>query len=158
GVSMRSAGAAVTGYWIALTCGRVLAACALRNVRVATLLRASFAALVLGLALFALRIAPQTDVAALLLAGAAAGPIFPSLIATTKERVGGAHTSNAIGFQIAAAALGQALVPALLGALGRRFGLDALSAGLAAIALAVTLGFARSQRSAHCEVARRETC
>jgi hypothetical protein len=60
----------------------------------------------------------------LVVMGLSSAPIFPSLIAATPERVGTVHTANAIGFQIAAAALGQSLLPGGMGGLADRFGLE----------------------------------
>jgi fucose permease len=96
-----------------------------------------------SLAVFAAAWSAATDVVALVLAGAAAGPIFPSLIATTPARMGARHAANTIGMQIAAAALGQAVGPTLLGAIGRRHGLDALALTLPALAVVVALLVAR---------------
>ncbi len=45
--------------------------------------------------------------------GLSSAPVFPSLIAATPGPVGTAHTTNAIGFQIAAAAAGQSLLPGI---------------------------------------------
>ena len=63
----------------------------------------------------------------LLLAGVACGPIFPSLIAVTPARVGLPHAANAVGFQIAASALGLSVVPGLVGVAGARFGVEAIA-------------------------------
>ena len=60
----------------------------------------------------------------LALIGLALAPIFPSLIATTPERLGTAHTANGVGFQIAAAVLGQSLLPGMMGILARHLGLE----------------------------------
>jgi fucose permease len=147
GIAMTTAGPWVTCFWVGLTTGRVLGAFALRTRPVATVLRATVTLLVASLALFAASLPAPSDLVALVLAGAAAGPIFPSLIATTPGRVGTRHGANAIGMQIAAAALGQALVPSLLGAIGRRHGLDALTLALPALALVVAVLVALVQRT-----------
>ncbi len=118
GVAMTTAGPWVTCYWIGLTVGRVLGALALRTRPVGAVLRVALLLLTASLVAFAARLPEPSDLVALVLAGGAAGPIFPSLIATTPTRVGARHAANAIGMQIAAAALGQALVPSFLGASG----------------------------------------
>ena len=59
------------------------------------------------------------------------------MIASTPARVGTEHTSNAIGFQIAAAVLGQSLVPAVIGLMARRVGLEFVGAGLLVSAVTV---------------------
>ena len=56
-------------------------------------------------------------------------------MATTPARLGQVHRANAIGFQIAAAALGQALLPATLGAVAARSGLESIGLVLLTLAL-----------------------
>jgi hypothetical protein len=51
--------------------------------------------------------------------------------------VGEAHAANAIGFQVAAAALGQSLLPALAGVLAERAGLEILGPLLLAAGVAL---------------------
>jgi hypothetical protein len=68
-------------------------------------------------------ITPSLSFLGLALVGLAAGPIFPSLIATTPQRLGIAHTANGVGFQIAAAALGQSLLPTFVGVFARHMNL-----------------------------------
>jgi hypothetical protein len=70
----------------------------------------------------------------LLIAGIACGPVFPSLIAETPSRLGPAHTPNAVGFQVAAAASGQSLLPSAMGALAARSGFEAIPLALVAAA------------------------
>jgi fucose permease len=67
--------------------------------------------------------------------GFAAAPVFPLLIATTPGRLGALHTANGVGLQIAAAMLGAALLPALLGILAHRLGLEVIGPGLFVVAL-----------------------
>jgi hypothetical protein len=77
------------------------------------------------------------DFIGLALAGLASGPIFPSLIATTPARLGEAHGANAVGFEVAAAALGQALLPGLIGLLAGWLGAGIVAPAL--LATAITL-------------------
>jgi fucose permease len=137
GVSRMAGGSSVSLYWAALTAGRVLGAVLAGFVPAAALLRGCLFLLTAALALLAAGLSPSLDLAALLVAGAAAGPVFPTLIATTPARVGQAHAGNAIGMQIAAAAIGQSTIPWLLGAAGDHVGLEALAVGLAAVGIAV---------------------
>jgi len=60
---------------------------------------------------------------------------FPSLIATTPERLGEAHTANGVGLQIAAAVLGQSLLPALVGVLAHHLGLEIIGPALCTAAV-----------------------
>jgi fucose permease len=75
----------------------------------------------------------------LALMGLASAPIFPTLIATTPDRVHQTHLANAVGFQIAAAVLGQSLPPALVGVMARRFGLEVVAPALFTAALLLYL-------------------
>jgi fucose permease len=139
GVSTMAAGSSASLFWAALTGGRVLGAAVASRVPAGVLVRRCLLLVGVGLALLAAGLAPALDVVGLVAAGAAAGPVFPTLIASTPARVGTAHADNAIGFQIAAAALGQSLIPSLLGVVGDGLGLDALAAGLVAAGIVVLI-------------------
>jgi fucose permease len=73
--------------------------------------------------------------------GFACGPIFPWLISQTPERLGAAHGANAIGVQIASAALGLSLLPTMAGIVGDTFGVNAIPPVLIAIAVLLLAGF-----------------
>ena len=77
------------------------------------------------------------DSLGMVVCGLAMAPIFPTLIATTPERVGLHHTGNVVGFQIAAATLGASLVPAATGVAVARFGLEAVAPAVLAGAVAL---------------------
>ena len=139
GISMMTAGFSTSAFWAALTGGRVLGAALAGIVPVGVLIRSSLLVLAVGLAWLSAGLSYSLDLAGLLLAGAGAGPVFPTLIATTPARVGKPHAGNAVGFQIAAAAIGQSVVPVVLGVIGNRFGLEALGTGLVAFGIAVVL-------------------
>jgi fucose permease len=64
------------------------------------------------------------------LLGLAAGPVFPSLMSATPDRLGESHAHNAIGFQVAAAALGQSLLPTLVGLISPTLGLEVVGPAL----------------------------
>ena len=57
--------------------------------------------------------------------------------ASPHELLGTAHAANGVGFQIAAAALGQAFWPALLGLVASAHGLEWLARGLVVLAASV---------------------
>ena len=124
GVSEATVGFWVSVYWGSLTVGRILFGIVVGRAPVDLLLRACLVAIVVGSGLVWLDLADVASFLGLALVGLAAAPIFPSLIATTPDRLGPAHTANAVGFQIAAAALGGALVPGAIGLLAGRMGLD----------------------------------
>ena len=139
GASMMTAGFSISLFWAALTGGRILGAALAGIVPVATLIRGSLLLLAAGLAWLSAGLSFGFDLVGLVMAGAGAGPVFPLLIATTPARVGSPHAGNAVGLQIAAAAIGQALVPSVLGVIGDRLGLEALAAGLVTCGIGVVL-------------------
>ena len=98
------------------------------------------ALIVLGATLVWLDPTPVLSLVGLLVAGIGCGPVFPSLIAETPDRLGAAHTPNAVGFQVAAAASGQSLLPSAMGVLAASSGLEAIPLALigAAVLLFVT--------------------
>jgi fucose permease len=74
-------------------------------------------------------------VVAVALLGLSLAPVFPALIATTPERLGASHTANLVGIQVAAAALGQSTLPALLGYAAQAAGFECVPLLLLAFAL-----------------------
>jgi fucose permease len=135
GISRDWAGVSVGAYWASLTLSRVVFGGLAHHVPPTLLLRASVAALPLLALLVAATRGPISGSIALALLGFAGGPVFPLLIAGTPERVGEAHSRNAVGFQVAAAGLGSAALPAAAGVLARAYGMEAISACLVATAL-----------------------
>ncbi|HEX5053677.1 MAG TPA: MFS transporter [Planctomycetota bacterium] len=137
GRTMAAAGAAVASYWAALTGGRLIGAALASRTEPAVLVRVCLTTLTLGLGALLTNWSSTADLVGLVLAGFGAGPVFPTLVATTAARVGGPHAGNAIGLQVAAAVLGQATLPSLLAVLGRRAGLEALTLGLTTLGVLV---------------------
>ena len=143
GVPMMTAGLWVSVYWGGLTVGRLLAGVVVGFVSVNRLLRLCVAGMALGAAVIWMNPTNTLSFLGLGLIGFGAAPIFPSLIAATPARLGSAHTGNAVGFQIAAAVLGQSLLPAFAGVLAARFGLEVIGPALfvaAVILLALVQG------------------
>lgn len=126
GISMGAAGAWVSLYWGAFTIGRIVSGMVAGKIPAPRLLRFSIAGMALGASLLWLNLTNNISFAGLTLMGLAAAPIFPTLIATTPGRIGEIHTANSVGFQIAAAALGLSLLPALVGLFAEEYGLEAV--------------------------------
>ncbi len=137
GVSVAAAGTWVTLYWTALTAGRVLFGLVADSARLDAMLRCALVAMVGAAALLAFDPFPAASPIGLVGLGFACGPIFPSLIAATPRRLGAPHAANAVGFQIAAAGCGQALIPWLVGAIAERSTLMVLGPLLLAFAIAL---------------------
>jgi fucose permease len=134
GVSSAVAGVCVGGFWSMFTLARVLAGAVVLRLGGVRLARISAGGAVAGALLFAAAPAgaPLLGAAGLWLAGLALGPLFPGLMAETPRRVGSGAAAHAIGFQVAAAVVGAAAVPALAGAMAARLGLEAVAAVLLA--------------------------
>ena len=123
-VPAMSAGMWVSVYWGGLTAGRLASGIVVGFVTVRQLLRLCIIGMALGATLVWLNCTSLLSFLGLAVIGLSAAPIFPSLIATTPERLGTTHTANGIGFQVAAAVLGQSLLPSLVGVLARHLGLE----------------------------------
>jgi fucose permease len=148
GAGMASAAAGVSAYWGALFAGRVAFGFVPDRWSGEALLApaiAGCAAAALGLALD-LGTAANAGSAALL--GLSAAPIFPALIGATPRRVGAAHTANTVGLQVAAAALGQAGLPALVGVAAARATLEIAPVAMLAFALGLLAVNAQLGRAA----------
>ncbi len=147
GVSMMAAGTWVSVYWGGLTVGRLLAGVAVGFVSANRLLRICVAGIALGAALIWLDVTSLLSFLGLGVMGLASAPVFPSLIVTTPARLGSAHTSNGVGFQIAAAVLGQSLLPAFVGLLAGKLGLEIIGPVLF-VAAVLLLGLVQGLSSA----------
>jgi fucose permease len=136
-IPVSAAGTWISVYWGAYTASRIGLGAFAGMVPVHRLIRMCMAGIILGAILFWLDLAPWLSCISLALIGVAAGPVFPSLIATTSSRLGVAHTPNAVGFQVAAAGLGAALLPGGVGILAGIFNLEIISVCLIAGAVAL---------------------
>ena len=130
-----TAGIWVSLYWANLTLGRFLSGVVVGFVPVSILLRFSIIGIAAGAVLIWLNFSELASFLGLALMGLMSAPVFPTLIATTPARLGEAHTSNGVGFQIAAAVLGQSLVPAGVGVLAAKFNLEIVGPALVACAV-----------------------
>ena len=144
GFSAQAAGLSVSAYWGGLAIGRVLAGLVADRVAPAVLTRWSMVGMLVGAALVWLNAAAWLSFAGLVVMGLAAAPVFPSMIGVTPERFGAARAATIIGFQVGAASLGIAGLPALSGVLAARLGLEVIpvllvvaSAGMVALHEAV---------------------
>ena len=129
-IPVMTAGLWVSIYWANLTLGRFLSGVVVGFVPVSLLLRFSIVGIAAGAGLIWLDFSELASFLGLALMGLMSAPVFPTLIATTPARLGEAHTSNGVGFQIAAAVLGQSLVPAFVGMLAAKFNLEIVGPAL----------------------------
>ena len=75
----------------------------------------------------------MVNLVAVVLIGFSIAPIFPGLVSGTSQRVGEHDAANAIGMQMAAAGLGGALIPSLLGTLANQISLEVIPVALLAL-------------------------
>jgi fucose permease len=153
GISTVHAGLLASLYWGGITGGRLLAAAAGGVVPVERMLSAALWSVAAGTALIWFNAGAAVTAAGLLLAGLACGPVFPSLIATTPRRVGGAHSANAVGFQIAASAVGISVIPGLVGIAAGKFGVEAIARVIVVMAALLLLMYRALDQAAPAPVA-----
>jgi len=110
-----AAGAWTGAFWGAVAGGRVLVGVLGTSVSPARVVGLSAVVLLAGSALMLADIGTVAALAGLLLTGLACAPMFPMLMAMTPERVGAKRATQVVGVQIAAAILGQSLLPAVIG-------------------------------------------
>jgi fucose permease len=131
------AGVWISIYWGSLMVGRIIFGAVVDVAPLRTLLRWSLGTIVFGALLIWLNVANIFSFLGLALMGLALAPVFPSVIATTPQRLGAAHAANGVGFQIAAAALGGVGLPVAVGILAGRRSIEVLGPLLAAAAIAL---------------------
>ncbi len=148
GVPAALAGTWVSLYWASLTVGRVVFGFVVQRVHPNTLLRACMAATVVGALLVWLNLASWLTFGGIALLGLALAPQFPMLISATPGYLGQRHAANGVGLQVAAASLGGALLPSLVGVLARARGLEVLGPSLLVGALLMAALFELLVRSA----------
>jgi len=133
------AGLMVSAYWGALAVGRVILGAAGDRFRHASVLRTAMTLAAIGVFAFWWDPVPGVAAAGLIVTGLALAPIFPLLMTGTPGRLGSEVVPSAVGYQLAAATAGAALIPGGLGALVAWFGLEIIGPTLLAAALAMPL-------------------
>ncbi|WP_326559584.1 MFS transporter [Micromonospora sp. NBC_01796] len=134
-VSATVAGICVSIYWGSLFVGRVVQGLVAERLGSVAVLRGSLIGMAVGAALVAVPGPGALAVTGLAIIGFAAAPVFPLLTLTTADRVGVAHADRTIGLQIGAAGLGGALLPAGIGVLLSRLGVETLGPSLLVLSL-----------------------
>ncbi len=121
-----AAGAWLGAFWAGFTAVRVLTGLAGHRVGGVLLLDGSVLMAALGAGLLWWSPVAAVGGMGLVLLGVGLGAVFPTLVALTPQRMGAGRTSQAIGYQVGAAAVGAAVLPALFGVLAEEAGLDLL--------------------------------
>lgn len=133
GVPPSAAGLWAGSYWATFTIGRILAGLYARRVGVNSLVLGSLIGAILGTALLWWNPLGAVNLIAVALIGFSIAPIFPGLVSGTSQRVGEHDAANAIGMQMAAAGLGGAIIPSLLGTLANQISLEVIPIALLAL-------------------------
>ncbi len=123
-VPIAVAGAWVSVYWGCFTAGRILFGFVADRWSEQWVIRTG--SLLFGLAALLLwsNIGPAAGLVSLALMGLALAPISPLLTTSTPERLGQRDAPSGIGFQVGAASIGVALMPALAGLMAERIDLE----------------------------------
>jgi len=132
-VQPEAAGLVVGSYWAMFTIGRVIAGLYARRQGVNQLVMGGLAVALLGAALLWWNPIPAASLVAVGVVGFAIAPIFPGFVSRTSHRVGMRFAANTIGMQMAAAGLGSASIPSLVGILARRMSLEVIPICLSAL-------------------------
>jgi len=139
GIAAGAAGVWIAIYWAALTAGRVVSGALASRLAANALLRIGMLGALAGALLIWWDPGMGAGPAGLAALGFALAPIFPTLIAETPARLGRAHATSAIGFQVAGAYLGVAAIPGLTGLLATYVGLEVIGPCLVATAVVLLL-------------------
>ncbi|MCZ7534232.1 MAG: MFS transporter [Acidimicrobiia bacterium] len=148
---------AVAAYWAGFTASRFSLGLIGDSIDPNRILRWSTVATTIGLV--ALWWSPTQPIAvvALIFTGFAHGPVFPLEIVLTPRRFGTGHTANVIGFEMASANVGSALLPAAIGLFVAQWGLGAVLPTVIAITIGLTFCVEMLRRSSlHVERLNRE--
>ena len=120
------AGLAVTCFYGSIMCGRVLVGFISEKMGNRRLIRIGLGLAICGVAMLTISGLPVLALVGLLLFGLGCAPIYPSLMHETPRRFDPATTRKVIGWQVAAANIGGAIMPAAFGVLAAGFGLEAV--------------------------------
>jgi fucose permease len=135
GIDLRAAGYLVTGYWAALTVGRIAMGIFGDRISHRTLLLGALVGATAGTLVLWWSPTPLVGALGLLATGFFLAPVFPVLVLVTSEILGAAYAPWAVGYQIAAAGVGAAVIPGLVGALVGAQGIDVAAPVIAVAAL-----------------------
>jgi MFS family permease len=111
-------------YWATFTLGRIVAGLYAKRAGVNLLVMGGLAGAWVGAVLLWWNPAAWINLLAVALMGFAVAPIFPALTSGTSARVGAHFAANTIGMQMAAAGLGVAAGPGIIGVIARQTSLE----------------------------------
>jgi len=147
GVAAEVAGPWVSIYWGVFTGGRILFGLISTRFEPTRLLRWCFLAILGGAVLFAWNPLPVVGFFGLILVGFAEAPIFAMLMTATPQRVGLEHAENGVSLQMTCVGLGGAVLPGLIGTIGKNFGQETMTLIFVALAVVEIICFELSARA-----------
>lgn len=130
GVATGPAGLYVAAFFACFTAGRVLMGIAGDRIAPRSYLAAGVAGALVGIAMLWWSPSEWVAAAGLAVAGLGVAPLFPVLVLITPEIVGPDRSHDVVGYELGAAVLGGAIVPALIGVL-----VDAVGTGVIPVVL-----------------------
>lgn len=147
GVDTLVAGTWVAVYWGGLTAGRFTFGWVGDRISPSAILNGSLLVSLLGLGL--LWLAPGgLGLVGLPIAGLGFAAVFPTLVSITPARIGRFRSTRSMGFQLAAANIGAAALPWVLGLVAATKGVETLAPGLFAAGVLLSVVFVVSEWSA----------
>ena len=129
GMSTATAGAWVAAYWAGLTAGRFLFGMVGDRVSPTRTIDGSVLLALVGLGVVWVDPVGLGQIG-LPIAGLGFAAVFPTLVAVTPARIGRDRSTRSMGYQLAAANIGAASIPWVLGLVAGSYGLDTLAPGL----------------------------
>jgi fucose permease len=115
GLSASLAGIAVAAHWGALFMSRLAIGVLGDRLPLDRTITASVLAIVVGLGMMWWDPSPAVSILGLVIAGFANGPVFPFEVLLTARRFGADFTPWAVGYQLSAATIAIAIIPAAIG-------------------------------------------
>lgn len=125
------AGLALTLYYGSIMGGRMAIGFVSERVGNRRLVRIGLSVAIVGIVLLLVPAHPALGLGGLILFGLGCAPIYPSLMHETPRRFDPVTARKVIGWQVAAANAGGAVMPALFGLLAARLGLEAVFPAIA---------------------------
>ena len=125
-VSVESGGLWVSTFWGSLTAGRVLFGFILKKASTVKVLYLAVIGIILGSFIFIIDFSDIISFMGIVLIGFSCAPVFPSMIALVPDLFGEKFAANIIGFQISAAMIGGAILPAASGFLTDFYGWEVI--------------------------------
>jgi fucose permease len=150
----RPAGLLVTGFFAAYTAARVTMGLAGDRIATSSYLRFGKSATLIGVGLMAWNPTTAVSAAGLLIAGMGMALLFPIMMLVTPALVGTDHAHDVVGYELGAATLGMAGIPAAIGLAVDAFDVGTIPPILTAVAVALVLVVPSHGRRRRREVSR----